>query len=253
MPTTRSGCSQTLGDLRDRDPGRVRGEDRPGDDRLLELAGRPRASARASRGPPRSRNRRPRARRRDRSRSEASRRPPVRRRAARARRAASSAPAFARSSASALTSYSAVSIPARASTAPIPGPIVPVPITAARLTGCHVPSCLQFLDAPPDPLGRQRQLVHRHARVGERVDDRGGYRGQRALAAALRAVRAGAVAVLDDHARHLARAGPRSSARGSRAACRSGAARPRRPSPRRARCRCPAASRPRPAARRAAG
>ena len=41
---------------------------------------------------------------------------------------------LARSSASALTSYSATSMPARASTAPMPGPIVPVPITAARFT-----------------------------------------------------------------------------------------------------------------------
>ena len=60
------------------------------------------------------------------------------------------------------------------------------------------------MDAPPDALRRQRQLGHRNARVGERVHDRRGHRRQRTLAAALRAVRSGTVAVLDDHARHLA-------------------------------------------------
>ena len=46
--------------------------------------------------------------------------------------------ALARSIASALTSYIAVGMPTRASTAPMPGPIVPVPITAARSNSATV-------------------------------------------------------------------------------------------------------------------
>ena len=55
-------------------------------------------------------------------------------------------PPLARSSASSETSWSAVSMPARASTAPMPGPIVPVPITAARRTSamCLPPSAPGF-------------------------------------------------------------------------------------------------------------
>ena len=88
----------------------------------------------------------------------------------------------------------------------MPGPIVPVPITAALLHVCHVPSWVtQFLDAPPDALGRQRKRGHRYARVGERIHDRRRHGGERSLAAALRAERAGAVAVLDDDRRHLPR------------------------------------------------
>ena len=79
---------------------------------------------------------------------------------------------------------------------------------------------LQFLDAPPDALGRQRQFGHGHACVGERVHDRRRDRRQRPLAATLRAVRA--------RGRRRSRRSrtssrperPRTSVRGSRAACR---------------------------------
>ena len=66
----------------------------------------------------------------------------------------------------------------------------------------------------PHALGGQRKLVHRHARVGERADDRRRHRRERALAAALGAVGPGAVGVLDDD-RASSRPG-RSAIRGTR-------------------------------------
>src|SRR5690348_1278182 len=103
-------------------------------------------------------------------------------------------------------SYSRTSEPARASTAAMPGPIVPAPITAATFGTLialpPVSADLQFSYPPPHPFRGERQLVHRHARVGQRVHDRGGDCGQRALAATLGPERPGAIAILDDRARH---------------------------------------------------
>ena len=59
------------------------------------------------------------------------------------------------------------------------------------------------MNSPPHPLGRERKLVHRHAGVGERGRDRRRRRRLRPLAAALGAVGAGAVGVLDDDPGHL--------------------------------------------------
>src|SRR5215203_1265500 len=105
-------------------------------------------------------------------------------------------------------------MPARSSTAPIPGPIVPVPITAARLISLisslppwnylRTPAASlhaafgaspspQFLDSPPHPLRGERKLCHRHAGVGERGRDRRRGRRLRVLPAALRPVGPGAV------------------------------------------------------------
>ena len=86
----------------------------------------------------------------------------------------------------------------------MPGPIVPVPRIVARFSSLMSPFrrrwslALLLLDPAPDALGGQRKLVHRDAGVRERADDRRGHRRQRALAAALGAVWARAVGVLDD-------------------------------------------------------
>ena len=60
-------------------------------------------------------------------------------------------------------------------------------------------------DPAPHALGGQGKLVHVHARVGERADDRRGHRREGSLAAPLRAVGPRAVGVLDDDRAHRAR------------------------------------------------
>src|ERR1700748_2894130 len=103
-------------------------------------------------------------------------------------------------------SYSRTSEPARASTAAMPGPIVPAPITAATFgTLIWLPpgsADLQFSYPPPHPFRGEWQRGHRHARVGQRVHHGARNRRERALAAALGAERARAVAILDDRAPH---------------------------------------------------
>src|SRR5271165_3985104 len=92
----------------------------------------------------------------------------------------------------------------------MPGPMVPAPITAATfgtliMQYLRVSAGSQLLNPPPHPFRGERQRVHRHAGVGQRVDHGGRDRGQRALAAALGPERAGAIAILDDRALHCGR------------------------------------------------
>ena len=190
MPTTRSGWAQTVGDLRDRDARGVRGEDRVVGDAASRTSGTPRASARASPARPRARSRRPRAPRRGRSRSGA---PPPSSCAASSR---SSTPS--RELDAALRAFErlladvverACRCPRGRAPRPCPGPSSPSRSPLRVVTSRPCAFLLQLLDSPPDALGRQRQLVHRDARVGERGHDRGGDGRERSLAAALRPVR----------------------------------------------------------------
>ena len=88
----------------------------------------------------------------------------------------------------------------------MPGPIVPVPITAARRHLGHVLSLLQLLDSPPDALRRQRQLCHRDTPASATAVATAAVTAARApFAAALRPVGPGPVLVLDDDAVHLVR------------------------------------------------
>ena len=205
MPTTRSGCSQTGRDLRDRDARRVRGEDRVGGDDGLEL--REHLLLQLELLGHRLEHEVGALERRRRGRSRTGCEPPSS--WARLEPVEHALPASSAPRLRPLERLGADVVqrgldpgagehgrPSRGPSSPYRSPLRVSLLPRALL--------LQLLDAPPDALGRQRQLGHGNARVGERVHDRRGHGRQRAFAAALRAVRAGPVAVLDDHARHLA-------------------------------------------------